>query len=211
MTATLIEKQTYGVVLKNISWQTYESLLKDLAEQAGVRLTYDRGTLEIMRPLAPHESSKKILGRFVETVSEELDIEIRSLGSLTCRREDLERGLEPEQCYYIENESVVRNLEQINFNQDPPPDLVIKIDITSSSINRMELYAALGVSEVWRYDESRLVFYQLQGEEYVECEVSPKFPFLRPVEVIRFLEMQKDVGETSMIKAFRRWVKSQIE
>lgn len=104
MTATLIEKQTYGVVLKNISWQTYESLLKDLAEQAGVRLTYDRGTLEIMRPLAPHESSKKILGRFVETVSEELDIEIRSLGSLTCRREDLERGLEPDQCYYIENE-----------------------------------------------------------------------------------------------------------
>jgi len=143
MTATLIQTPQPGVVLKNISWQTYESLVNELAQQRGIRLTYDRGTLEIMTPSALHEGNKQILGRFVETVTEELNVEIRSLGSLTCRREDLERGLEPDQCYYIENEKMVRSLNQINLNQDPPPDLVIEIDITSSSINRPRLPGVL--------------------------------------------------------------------
>lgn len=211
MTATLIPTPQAGVLLKNISWQTYESLVNELAEQRGIRLTYDRGTLEIMTPSAPHEGNKQILGRFVETVTEELNVEIRSLGSLTCRREDLERGLEPDQCYYIDNEGIVRNLKEIDLNQDPPPDLVIEIDITSSSINRMELYASLGVPELWRYDGSRLIFYQLEGQEYVEREVSPHFPFLSPTEIMGFVERQKDVGETSMIRGFRQWVRSRIQ
>ncbi|TAD82710.1 MAG: Uma2 family endonuclease [Oscillatoriales cyanobacterium] len=207
MTATFIQSQTSGVLLKNISWRTYESLVNELAEQRGIRLTYDRGTLEIMTPSAPHEGNKQILGRFVETVTEELNVEIRSLGSRTCKRKDLERGLEPDQCYYIENEGIVRSLKEIDLNQDPPPDLVIEIDITSSSINRMELYVSLGVPEVWRYDGSRLIFYQLEGQEYVEREVSPHFPFLSPSEIMGFVERQKDVGETSMIRGFRQWVR----
>jgi Uma2 family endonuclease len=211
MTATLIQSQTSGVVLKNISWKTYESLVNELAEQRGIRLTYDRGTLEIMTPSDPHEGNKQILGRFVETVTEELNVEIRSLGSRTCKREDLLKGLEPDQCYYIENERVVRDVEQIDLNEYPPPDLVIEIDITSSSINRMELYASLGVPELWRYDGSRLIFYQLEGQEYVEREVSPHFPFLSPSEIMGFVETQKDVGETSMIRGFRQWVRNQIE
>ncbi|MEK0185245.1 Uma2 family endonuclease, partial [Microcoleus anatoxicus] len=208
MTATFIQSQTSGVLLKNISWRTYESLVNELAEQRGIRLTYDRGTLEIMTPSAPHEGNKQILGRFVETVTEELNVEIRSLGSRTCKRKDLERGLEPDQCYYIENEGIVRSLKEIDLNQDPPPDLVIEIDITSSSINRMELYVSLGVPEVWRYDGSRLIFYQLEGQEYVEREVSPHFPFLSPSEIMGFVERQKDVGETSMIRGFRQWVRT---
>ncbi len=148
MTATLTPTPQAGFLLKNISWQTYESLVNELAEQPGIRLTYDRGNLEIMTPSAPQGGSKKILGRFVESVSEELNIEICSLGSLTCRREDLARGLEPDQCYYIENEDVVWDKEQIDLNQDPPPDLVVEIDITSSSIDRLSLYASLGVPEV---------------------------------------------------------------
>ena len=211
MTATLIQSQTSRVLLTNISWQTYESLVNELAEQRGIRLTYDRGTLEIMTSSDPHEGNKQILGRFVETVTEELNVEIRSLGSRTCKREDLERGLEPDQCYYIENEGIVRSLKQIDLNRDPPPDLVIEIDITSSSINRMELYASLGVPELWRYDGSRLIFYQLEGQEYLEREVSPHFPFLSPSEIMGFVETQKDVGETSMIRGFRQWVRSQIQ
>jgi Uma2 family endonuclease len=211
MTATLIQSQTSGVLLKNISWQTYESLVNELAEQPGIRLNYDRGTLEIMTPSDPHEGNKEILGRFVETVTEELNVEIRSLGSRTCKREDLARGLEPDKCYYIENESLIRNVKQIDLNEYPPPDLAIEIDITSSSINRMELYASLGVPELWRYDGSRLIFYQLEGQQYVEREVSPHFPFLSPSEIIRFLETQENVGETSMIRGFRQWVRSQIQ
>ena len=144
-------------------------MLKDVEEQPGIRLTYDRGLLEIMTPLDPHESYKKLLGRFVEALTEELDVEICSLGSRTCSREDLVRGLEPDQCYYIQNEQVVWDKEQIDLNQDPPPDLVIEIDITSSSINRLDLYADLGVPEVWRYDGRCLTIYRLEAKRYQAC------------------------------------------
>jgi Uma2 family endonuclease len=211
MTATLTQTPQAGFLLKNISWQTYESLVNELAEQPGIRLTYDRGNLEIMTPSAPHEGSKKILGRFVESVSEELNVEIRSLGSLTCRREDLARGLEPDQCYYIQNEDVVWDKEQIDLNQDPPPDLVVEIDVTSSSIDRLSLYASLGVPEVWRYDGNRLIIYQLEAQEYTERDVSPTFPFLSQVEMLRFLELRRTTKENALIRLFREWVRSQIQ
>lgn len=209
MTTTLTQS-TNSLLLKNISWQTYESLLKDVEEQPGIRLTYDRGRLEIMTPLAPHEGYKEVIGRFVQTLTEESNLEVRSLGSLTCKREDLARGLEPDQCYYIQNERLVRELEQIDLNQDPPPDLAIEIDITSSSINRLDLYAALGVPEVWRYEGQKLTIYQLEGEIYQECDRSPAFPILPPNEVVRFLELRKSIGENSMIRSFREWVRSQL-
>ncbi|EGK84630.1 Uma2 family endonuclease [Microcoleus vaginatus PCC 9802] len=211
MTATLIPSQSSGILLKNISWKTYESLVNELAEQGGIRLTYDRGNLEIMTPSAPHEKYKKILGRFVESVSDELNVEICSLGSLTCRREDLARGLEPDQCYYIENEDVVWDKEQIDLNQDPPPDLVVEIDVTSSSIDRLSLYASLGVPEVWRYDGNRLIIYQLEAQEYRERDVSPTFPFLSQVEMLRFLELRRTTKENALIRLFREWVRSQIQ
>jgi len=210
MTTTLTQSPN-RVLLRNISWQTYQDLLKDLEEQPGIRLSYDRGLLEIMAPSPPHENYKKVLGRFVETLTEELNIEIKSLGSLTCKREDLARGLEPDQCYYIQNEAVVRTLDEIDFNQDPPPDLVIEIDITSSSINRLSLYAALGVPEVWRYDARAITIYRLEGESYQVCDRSPTFPFLQPTVIIQFLELRKTRGETSMIRSFREWVRSQQE
>ncbi|WP_338022990.1 Uma2 family endonuclease [Argonema galeatum] len=210
MTTTLTENAN-RVLLENISWQTYESLLKDYEEQPGFRLTYDRGKLEIMTPLAPHEGSKKLIGRFVEAATEELNVEIRSLGSLTCKREDLARGLEPDQCYYIQNERVVRELDQIDLSQDPPPDLAIEIDITSSSINRLDIYAALGVPEVWRYNGSRLTILRLEGGEYKECDRSPTLPQIPSSEVVRFLELSKTMGETSLIKMFRKWVRSQVQ
>ncbi|MEG4395256.1 Uma2 family endonuclease [Microcoleus sp. BROC3] len=211
MTATLIPSQSSGILLKNISWKTYESLLNELAQQRGIRLTYDRGNLEIMTPSAPHEKYKKILGRFVESVSDELNVEICSLGSLTCRREDLARGLEPDQCYYIENEDVVWDKEQIDLNQDPPPDLVVEIDVTSSSIDRLSLYASLGVPEVWRYDGNRLIIYQLEAQEYGERNVSPTFPFLSQVDMLRFLELRRTTKENALIRLFREWVRSQIQ
>jgi Uma2 family endonuclease len=197
------------VLLNNISWETYEALVNELEEQSGTKLTYDRGLLEIMTPLIPHESNKKLLGRLIEDFTAELNIEIRSLGSLTCKRQDLAEGLEPDQCYYIENESIVRGKDAIDLTQDPPPDLAIEIDITSSSINRMNLYAKLGVPEVWRYDGNALKIYRLEREIYQEKACSPTFPQLTPTEVLRFLELSKTMGETSLIRSFRQWIKSQ--
>ena len=210
MTTTLTQAAN-RFLLKNISWQTYEALLKDLESQRGIRLTYDRGLLEIMTPLAPHERNSRLIGRLVEALTEELNIEICSLGSLTCKREDLARGLEPDECYYIQNEPVIRSLEQIDLNQDPPPDLAIEIDITSSSINRLALYASLGVPEVWRYDGSRLIIYQLEGGEYRVCDRSSTFPLITSSEIIRFLELRKSNGETALIRLFREWVRNQVQ
>jgi Uma2 family endonuclease len=143
MTATLIQPPPNAVLLKNISWHTYENLLKELEQQPGLRLTYDRGLLEIMTPLDPHEKYKELLGNLVEAVTDELDIDICSLGSRTCNRADLERGLEPDKCYYIQNEYLVWNKEQINLNEDPPPDLALEVDVTSSSLNRLEKFMQL--------------------------------------------------------------------
>ena len=206
-----LEKNTSNhvnrVLLSNISWQTYEALVSELEGQPGTKLTYDQKILEIMTPLVPHESSKKLIGRLIEAGTEELGIEIRSLGSLTCKREDLARGLEPDQCYYIQNERIMRGRQEVNFSQDPPPDLAVEIDISSSSINRMNIYAMLGIPEVWRYDGKTLKIYRLEDETYQEYSCSPTFPQIHPIEILRFLELGKTSGETSLIRAFRQWVR----
>lgn len=197
MTATLTQSPN-RVLLKNISWQTYQSLVKDFEQQPAIRLTYDQGLLEIRMPLDPHETYKKLLGRLVEALTEKLGVEIRSLGSRTCDREDLARGLEPDQCYYIQNEQAVWNKEQIDLKQDPPPDLAIEIDITSSSINRLNIYGDLGVPEIWRYDGQSLTMYSLENKQYQPCSSSIAFPLLTPNDIDRFLVLKKTTKENAL-------------
>jgi Uma2 family endonuclease len=206
MTATLIQSPD-RVILPNISWQTYQSLIQDFEQEPAIRLTYNQGTLEIRMPLDPHETYKKLLGRLIEAATEELDIEIRSLGSRTCDRKDLAKGLEPDQCYYVQNEAMVRSLDQIDLNRLPPPDLALEIDITSSSINRMSIYAALGVPEVWCYDGQTLTMLSLQNGEYHPQSNSKTLPFLTAEAILRFLALRNTMGETQLIKQFRQWVK----
>lgn len=208
MTATLIQSPD-RVILQNISWQSYQSLLRDFEAEPALRLTYDRGTLEIRMPLDPHETFKKLLGRLIETATEELDLEIRSLGSRTCDRKDLSKGLEPDQCYYIQHEAQVSGIAQIDLTQFPPPDLAVEVDITSSSLNRFSIYAALKVPEVWRYDGQALTIYTLQADEYQVCDRSAALPMLTAEDVMRFLALRSSVGENSLIKQFRQWVKNQ--
>jgi Uma2 family endonuclease len=215
MTATLIQSPD-RVILRNISWHTYQSLITDFEAEPAIRLTYDRGTLEIRMPLDPHETYKKLLGRLIEDATEELDLEIRSLGSRTCDREDLARGLEPDQCYYIQNEAVVRDVEQIDLAHFPPPDLAVEVDITSSSLDRFAIYADLGVPELWRYDGRSLTLYSLLEGQYQVCDQSVALPLLRASEITRFLELrfpkletQAPVSENSLIKQFRQWLRSQ--
>jgi Uma2 family endonuclease len=206
MTATLIQSPD-RVVLKNISWQTYQSLIIDFEREPAMRLTYDRGTLEIRMPLAPHETYKKILGRLIETATEELNLEIRSLGSLTCSREDLAKGLEPDQCYYIQNEAIVRGVEQIDLTKLPPPDLAVEIDITSSSLDRFSIYAALKVPEIWRYDGQLLAIYGLVGSEYIIQDSSIALPGLKTVDILRFLSLSTSIGENNLVKQFCQWLR----
>ncbi|PSN18613.1 hypothetical protein C7271_11595 [filamentous cyanobacterium CCP5] len=199
------------VVLQGISWETYQALSQDLESEPGKRLTYDRGRLEIMVPLPPHEAYKKRLGRLVEVTTEETDTEIRSLGSTTWSREDLQRGLEPDECYYIRNEQAVRGKDVIDLTVDPPPDLAIEVDHTHSSIDRLEIYQALGIPEVWRFDGDRLTIFCLVDGTYVSRETSVALPLLQRTDIVRFLQLSRTTGETSWIREFRRWVRSRLE
>jgi Uma2 family endonuclease len=134
-------------VLHNISWQTFEALLKETGEDRGSRFAYDCGTLEIMTPLYEHENPKIQFDRFVVALAEELGIEIKSAGSTTLKRKIANRGIEPDNCYYIQNEPAVRGRQELDLETDPPPDLAIEIDITSSSVNKFGIYSALGVPD----------------------------------------------------------------
>jgi Uma2 family endonuclease len=208
--ATVVPPSTQNVVLEGVSWETYQSLLKDLEANSSNRLTYNKGTLEIMVPLPPHESYKKLIGRFVEAATEEAETEIRSLGSTTWTREDLAKGLEADECYYIQNEPLVRGKQEIDLLSDPPPDLAIEINHTSSSIDRLAIYADLGVPEVWRYDGSSFVILVLQGKQYIQQPTSRVLPMISQTDLMRFIGMSATMGETSLIRAFRQWFRTRL-
>ncbi len=208
MIVTLTAEQR--TVLSNISWETFEALLKDTGEKRGSRFAYDCGTLEIMTPLYEHENPKIQLDRFIVSLAEELEIEIKSAGSMTLKRKAINRGIEPDNCYYIQTEPLVRGKQELDLETDPPPDLAIEIDITSSSINKLDIYSALGVPELWRYNGRVLQFYQLVERQYVECEFSITFPIVSVNEIRGFIEQSKTMGEIALLKLFRAWVKGKI-
>jgi len=206
-TSTIAEQRT---VLRNISWQTFEALLKETGEDRGSRFAYDCGTLEIMTPLFEHENPKIQLDRFIVALAEELEIEIKSAGSTTLKRKIENRGIEPDNCYYIQNELAVRGRQELDLETDPPPDLAIEIDITSSSVNKFGIYSALGVPELWRYNGRVLKFYQLAEGQYVECEFSRAFPLVSVTDMSRVIEQSKTTGEIALLKSFRAWVRDNI-
>ncbi len=190
------------VVLNGVPWQTFEHLLTVLGDRRGARLTYDRGALEIMSPLYRHENAKRLIGRLIETWTLERNIDMASAGSSTLKREDLGRGVEPDECYYIRNERAVRGLERLDLERDPPPDLVVEVDITSPSTLRMAVYAGLSVPEVWRYDGEKLQVYCLESGVYQtqpESRILPGFPVQSVVEL---LEVARNLGEGTMIRNF---------
>ncbi|RCJ15017.1 hypothetical protein A6S26_09635 [Nostoc sp. ATCC 43529] len=205
---TLLEP-TEIIHLSDISWQTYENLLTELSVNRRLRLTYNRGTLEIMVPSPEHERYKKIAARFVETIAEELEVRIECLGSTTFKRPELS-GAEPDECFYIENINAIKGKKRIDLAQDPPPDLVVEIDITSSSNNRFEVYADMGVPEIWRYDGKDFSINILQNQKYISVEQSLAFPNLPLIEISNFLEQVEEKDYLQLVKEFRQWVKNQI-
>lgn len=199
------------VVFRNISWQTFKAMLTEMGSDRVSRLTYDQGTLEIMTPLMPHERANRQIERLIWILVEELGLNILSVGSMTCKREDLERGAEPDSSYYIQNEPLVRDREEIDLTQDPPPDLVLEVEYSRSSVNKLRLYASMRVPEFWRYDGRSLHIYRLDKEQYQLCENSPTFAPVAVSEIPRFLEETKKIGEVAMVRSFRAWVRQQLD
>lgn len=208
MTAISEQVAADAFVLHGVSWQFYEACLAELGDR-NIRLTYDRGTLEFMTPSQRHDRSKRLLARLLEALTEELGIEIGSYGSTTWRREDLQLGLEPDECYYIEHEPQVRGRETIDLAVDPPPDLAIEVEVTRRVVDRLGIYAALGVREIWRHAGDRFQVLALGHDgQYRESDRSPSFPFLPIDELNGFLARRNEQGETTWIRSFREWVRA---
>ena len=208
-TSTPVEQQTTPenrVILKGVSWSTFKALLADVGDNRAWRIAYDRGVLEIRMPLEEHEEPKRLIESFVEAIVDELEIELRSLGSLTLELEDLTRAVEPDSCFYIQNESLVRG-RNINLPNDPPPDLAIESDYTNSSVNKDGLYASIGVPELWRYRRQSLQVYQLVEGKYEKCDRSLAFPFLPVAEIPGFIEQSRTVGQRAAVRLFRQRIK----
>ncbi len=197
------------LTLNNVTWETYEKILDAFGEHRAVRLTYDEGVLEFMVPLEAHENPKDLIGVFIRTLAFEGGYNIKGLASTTLKRKELLKGAEPDQCYYIHNEPLVRG-RTVDLEHDPPPDLVVEVDISQSDIDKNTLYAQIGISEFWRYDGQRLRIFHLQQGQYQTAQVSPTFPWV-PVEVLyRFLQRCQEVGETLAYRELREWVQSHV-
>jgi len=195
------------LLLRDVTWQEFETILDELGEHRSARLAYDHGTLEMMMPLPEHEDDKEIVGDLIKALLEELDMEFRSLGSTTFKKLQTQ-GLEPDQCFYIQHEAVIRGKRRIDLAIDPPPDLAIEIDVTSRT--HPDIYAALGVPELWQFDHGTLQINILQGDRYELVAESPNFPGLPLTEMLpRYLAESKTVGRNFTIKAFRQWVRAQ--
>lgn len=196
-------------VLHDVSWSFYEAFLREMGGRP-IRTTYDDGSLEMMAPLAEHEHYKRLIGRLIEMLTFQRRIPIASCGSTTFRREDLRKGLEPDECYYIQHEPQVRNKKTLALEEDPPPDLVIEVDITHHALDREKIYAAMGVPEVWRFDGERLHCLHLQASgSYASQTHSQAFSWLAIADVERFVKMLWTRDETSIVWAFSDWLRDE--
>lgn len=189
-------------VLENVRWETFLELAEGRSGSVP-RMTFDRGVLELMTPRRQHEQLGCLIGRIVETYSEVRGIEILSCASTTFKRVDLDRAFEPDESYYIAHADQIRPKDEVDLLVDPPPDLVIEVEITSSAIAKLKLFAAMGIPEVWRHDGTRLTMLALADAAYEPIEASIGLPGLTPPVIDAFVARRFDQGETSLIKEFR--------
>ena len=206
--ATLVTPVEHKVILHGVSWETYERLLSEHQESPGTHFIYDEGELEIMVLSRRREEPNRDLAMLVQLVAMELGIDFHQLSSTTFKREHLQKGFEPDSAFYFARVSETEGRE-LDAEIDPPPDLIIEIDVTSPSLNRFPIFAAFGVPEVWRYHRSRVTFYRLEGGRYVETASSSALLPLTAEVATRFLEERLRMPSTQWVRHVREWARQQ--
>jgi Uma2 family endonuclease len=198
--------------LSGVDWRTYSRLLRAFAERPGIRLTYDRGELEITSPTLEHDDDGRVLGTFVFVLTEELGLPLKHGGSTTLRRRLRRRGIEADECFWIANAHRMAGKRRLDLRTDPPPDLAVEVDVTRNSLNRMDIYAVLGVPEVWRLDGNTLSFFVLgAGRSYSSAAVSRSFPLVTPADLLGFIQQARQAGdENPVLRQFRAWVRQRV-
>ena len=194
------------LILHDISWEDYEELLEKVGEASGLRISYCNGELQVMTLSTIHENYSRLLQMFIGLLSVNLRIRIISFGSATMKKGKKLAGAEPDCCFYIQSATLIGKKIQIDFNQDPPPDVVVEIDVHHKSTGKFEIYAALGVSEMWLYDEKRMRFYLLREGRYVEIVQSQALPILTSPILTGFLERSRHEDQYDILLAFEEWL-----
>lgn len=198
-----------SVCLEDVDWHEFEQILEELGDRRNTRIAYNNKILTIVAPLLKHEREKVSLGDMVKALLDEMEIEHDVAGSTTLKRQDMSKGVEPDDSFYIQNFPLVVGKDRLDLNNDPPPDLAIEIDLTSKT--QLEVYEVLGVLELWRYDSGHLRMDVLEDGKYVQVEESPTFPGW-PIEemVRRYVPRVREVGRSKAIREFRHWVRERI-
>ncbi len=197
------------VLLRNVSWETYERLIEEREERPVPRFFYDRGVMEIMSPSKRHETISEVISSLIEYIAVEVDLDFESAGSTTFKREGMARGFEPDKCFYFsENIERVRGKDDIDLDAgDPPPDIVVEVDITSPSISKLPIYARLGVPEVWIHDGDRISILTLRDSDYAEVSESSFLPSVTGEILTKFVSEGLKMGRPAWAKRVREWAR----
>jgi len=204
---TVLREPDQTVILRGIHWDTYERLLADQQESSGTRLNFDCGTLEIVSPSSEHEQLKETITLLFQLMASELEIDVVAAGSTTFRRKDLRKGFEPDASFYIRNAQAVRKRPQIDLRRDPPPDVVVEIEITSPAINKLSIFAAAAVPEVWLYRDDRVEILALESKTYQKKMESSFLPGVTDEVLTSFVRSSRTMTSVEWIKAVRTWAK----
>lgn len=208
----------YRTVLQQIDWQRYEHLLAEMSGDRTTRFTYDRGQLEMMNPLEEHERCHKLIESLILVLVDEMDIPLESYLAPTLKRADLQLGVEPDTAYYIQNAARMSRRSTIDLDRDPPPDLILDVELSRSSLNKFEIYARLGIQEVWRYIskpgetflKGNLFIHYLEGDRYIEEDHGLAFPFLPAGRILQFIDQSDALGLPTALRDLRIWAESQV-
>ncbi|MGH9719647.1 MAG: Uma2 family endonuclease [Bryobacteraceae bacterium] len=192
------------MILRDISWETYIRLC-DENQSPATRMFYDEGILEIVTVSSEHERFKWALEHVFEALAEGFDIDFENLGHTTFRRRDLQKAFEPDTCFYVKRISAVRGKSEIVLPSDPAPELVVEVDISRSSLQKLPLFAAMGVGEVWRYEGSQIMIFRLSSGEYAEVEESTMLPGVTSAVLTRLIDESLTMTRTGWLRHVRQW------
>ncbi len=191
--------------LHHIDWDKFEQILEGLGERRASRIAYYQYTLEIRMPLPEHERIKVIIGDLLKILLDHLGMEWESLGSTTyTKRKDM-AGIEPDDCFYIQNYQSAVGMLRVDLDRDPPPDLAIEVDLTSKT--QISAYLAIGVPEIWRWERSQLQIYILRNGAYQESQTSSIFPHIPVIFLFSdFLNQNMNLPMSQIRRNFPQWL-----
>jgi Uma2 family endonuclease len=208
--STILPEGERRIVLRGVGWKGYQSLQRIIGDRP-VRLTYDRGDVELMSPQPKHERKKSLLGQLVRILARELHVPVMPMGSTTFNRRDLDKGIEADESFYLGNLERIRDTDHIDLEIDPPPDLAIEVDITRSALDRMGIYSALRVPEIWRFNGRTLrVLLRTDDGSYRQSQRSAAFPDVAVSELTRFAIREGSRDENAVVDELQAWVRTEL-